>query len=420
MLACGCSTGAAHAGAAGGDASSSDAAAEESGSVDASPDAAGASDAAASDAPVVLPPDAAPPTAPPAAQYLGGPILSSPRIVTVTFQGDDAALVARLQAFDDAITSTPWWHSVSAEYCVEPAGAPCVGAGSGAGHAVLAAAASQYTDSVKGGDSTMRALLTGAVSSGTLPPPDPQGQTLYVVYLPAGTTVLLDGNASCAPSAFGSYHDVVSLAALDAGAPVSAAYAVVARCSSTEAATTAAASHEIVEAATDPSPEDAPAYQLTDMVWTAFGPEVADACAAVDTSLTTVESGFTVQRSWSNLSAAAGHDPCVPVPSGEAYFNVAPAQGAETLRLSVGASATVVLYPFADSPDAAPWQLTAVAASGSPLDLAVQPATVRAGAPAVLTVTLASKPALGVDQLYGLVSQSQTDTHVWPMIVQAQ
>jgi hypothetical protein len=380
----------------------------------------GLSDAGEGEGESAAPLEAGPPTPVPTVQYLGGPILSSPSIVTVTFQGDDASLVGRFQQFDDTITSTAWWKAVSSEYCVQPAGSPCVGPGTGGGHVVLPTAASGYTDSIKGGDSTIRALITASVAAGSLPAPD--AQTLYVLYLPAGTTVLLDGYASCAPSSFASYHDIVGVTPPDAGpgATTNVAYAVVPRCSSAEAAMTVAASHEIVEAATDPSPENDPAFQLTDMVWTAFGPEVADVCAAVDVSLVTTDSSFSVQRSWSNASATAGHDPCVPIDPGEVYFNVAPEQGTETVALAVGQSATVILYPFADGPASTSWQLSAVASSGSPLGFSVQPATVTAGTRAILTVTLQSSPALGVDQLYGLISQSPTDTHVWPMIVQAK
>jgi hypothetical protein len=353
----------------------------------------------------------------PTVRNLGGRILASPRVVTVTFPGDDAALVARLQLFDDTITSTAWWHAVSSEYCAA-GGAPCIGPGAGGGHVVMpAAAASEYTDSIKGGDSTLRALLASSVASGVLPAPD--AQTLYVVYVPSATRVLLDGNASCAPASFTGYHDALVVAPPDGGAPVEVAYAIVARCSSTETATTLQASHEIVEAATDPSPEDAPAFQITDQAWTAFGPEVADVCAAADTDLGATESGFAVQRSWSNASAAAGHDPCVPLPAGEVYFNVAPAQGAETMALGVGESATIALYPFADDAGAA-WQVSAVAANGSPLGFQLAPSTGTPGAILALTVTLQSKPALGVEQLYGVVSQSATATHAWPMIVQAK
>jgi hypothetical protein len=360
--------------------------------------------------------EAGPPMPPPVVTYLGGPILTSPKVVTMTFAGDDPALVARLQLFDDTIASTPWWTAVSSEYCTK-AGGPCVGPGAGGGHVVLPAAAPGYTDSIKGGDSTLRALLQSSVAAGALPALD--AQTLLVLYLPAGSSVLLDGNASCQPASFASYHDEVALTPPDGGPPTAVAYAVIGRCSSTEAAATLAASHEIVESATDPSPEEAPAFQLTDQVWTAFGQEVADACAAVDTRLTAQESTFAVQRSWSNASAAAGHDPCVPVSAGESYFNAAPAQGTETLPLSVGESASIALYPTADGA-MGPWQLGAVAASGSPLGFTVQPSTVSSGTRAVLTVTLLSQPALGVDQLYGIVSQTATDTHVWPMIVQAK
>jgi hypothetical protein len=385
----------------------------DGGGVDASPEAGGEGAAGV--------PEAAPPTPMPAVQYLGGPILSSPEIVTITFQGDDTSLVADLEAFDDTITSTVWWKTVSSEYCAQPPGSsasPCVGPGRGAGHVVLPTAASQYTDSLKGGDSSIRALLTAGVASGAIPPPD--AQTLYVVYFPVGTTVLLDGNASCAPSSFASYHDNLGVTPPDAGAAsIDVAYAIVPRCSSTEDATTVAASHEIVEAATDPSPENAPAFELTDQVWTAFGPDVADACAAVDADLVTQESGYAVQRSWSNASALAGHDPCVPIPTGEVYFNVAPAEGAETITLSVGQSAAIALYPTSDGPLSS-WQVSAVAASGSPLAFSIDPPTVSAGTRTTLTVTLSAQPELGVDQLYGLVSQSTTGTHVWPMIVQAQ
>lgn len=386
--------------------------ADGGGDAGSAPDAAG--DAPPADAP--FPADAAPPAATPAVRYLGGPILSAPTIVTVVFANDDPTLAARLAQFDDVITSTPWWSAVTAGYCVQPGGTPCVGPGAGAGHVTLPAADAAYTDSLRGGESTVRALLSGRVADGTLPAPD--AQTLYVLYLPEGSRILLDGITGCAPSSFSGYHDRLAVTPPDAGAAIGAAYAVVARCSSTEAATTLQASHEIVEAATDPSPEDAPAFQMTDPAWTAFGPEVADVCAAVDADITTSESGFAVQRSWSNASAAAGHDPCVPAPA-QPYFNVAPAQGTGTLTLAVGDSADVPLYPVADGPLAA-WQVSGVAANGSPLLFSVQPATVTAGSHAVLTVTLASQPSLGVDQLYGIVSQSGQTLHVWPMIVRAK
>jgi hypothetical protein len=283
---------------------------------------------------------------------------------------------------------------------------------------VLGAAASQsYTDSIRGGDSTVRQLLASSVASGAIPAPD--AQTLYVVYFPAGTIVVLDGIASCSTAGFAGYHDTMTVPSADGGTAIGLSYAVIARCSSTEAATTLAASHEIVEAATDPSPENAPAFEMTDPAWTAFGADVADVCAAVDSSLTAQESGFAVQRSWSNASASAGHDPCVPPLPGEVYFNVAPAAGLESVTLSVGQTVTIPLFPFADGPTA-PWQLVAQDTNGSSsIVLSLSQPTAAAGSPLALTVRLESMPAYGPDELYGLVSQSGGDAHVWPMLVHA-
>jgi hypothetical protein len=359
--------------------------------------------------------EAGPPTPTPTLTYLGGPVLSAPEIVTVTFANDDPVLVARLQQFGDTITSTAWWRAVSSEYCVQPAGAPCVGPGAGRGHVALpTAAASAYTDSGRGGDSTIRQLLQAGVADGTLPAPD--AQTVYVLYFPAATLVRIDGNQACTPGGLSGFHDTLSFVRPDAGAAVDAAYVVVPRCSSTEQATTVIASHEIVEAATDPSPENAPSYQMTDPAWQAFGSEAGDVCAMVDGAFTTEESGFAVQRTWSNASAAAGHDPCVPAPPGQVYFNVAPEQGTSRIALAVGQSATITVYPFADGPTS-PWPLLANDTSGTPLTLTLSSATATPGAPVTLTVLLASKPPFGGDLLYGLVSQSGLATHAWPLLV---
>lgn len=353
----------------------------------------------------------APPTPLPQLSDLGGPKLTAPRIVTVSFTGDDANLVASLQGFDDAVTTTAWWTAVASEYGVGP--------GAGAGHVVLPMqAASAYTDSVHGGDSTVRQLIETAVSDGTLPPPD--AQTLYALYFPAGTIVRLDGISACAPPGTTGWHDVVSVSPPDAGAPVDVAYAVLPRCASDPGAMTEAASHEIVESATDPSPENAPAIQMTDPAWLAFGAEVADVCVAIDTNLSTTDSGYVLQRSWSNASARAGHDPCVPRPAGSVYFDMSPATGSEELTLGVGESASFALYAIADG-DAGPWQVQALATNGSTsLALSLDRTTVHAGETALLTVTLTSPPTLGPTELYGVVSQSASDTHLWPMLVQAR
>ncbi|HTQ41949.1 MAG TPA: hypothetical protein VMI75_04260 [Polyangiaceae bacterium] len=364
---------------------------------------------AASEAPVDA--DTAPPMPMPLVTDLGGPKLTAVRVVTVSFSNDDPNLVASLQSFDDAITSTAWWSAVASEYGV--------GAGAGGGHVVLPmAASSAYTDSVRGGDSSVRQLIQSSVASGALPAPD--AQTLYVLFFPSGSILRLDGISACAPPGGTGWHDAVTVTPPEAGPAVDVAYAVLPRCQSDLAAMTLAASHEIVESATDPSPENAPAVQMTDPAWLAFGPEVADVCIAVDTNLTTTDSGFSVQRSWSNASAKAGHDPCVPTLAGTAYFNVAPATGTEELTLAVGESASFALYAESDA-DAGPWQVQPVVTNGSSsLGVTVDRSTVRAGDHAIATVTLQSPPTLGATELYGFVSEANGATYVRPMLVQAR
>src|SRR5688572_32387528 len=83
-----------------------------------------AGDAALSDASARKgPPPAPPPTdaldggviarSLPRIQYRGGPVLRHPRIVTITFPGEDAATAAHVARFGEAITKTAWWKAVT-------------------------------------------------------------------------------------------------------------------------------------------------------------------------------------------------------------------------------------------------------------------------------------------------------------------
>jgi hypothetical protein len=89
---------------------------------------------------------------------------------------------------------------------------------------------------------------------------------------------------------------------------------------------TLSASHELAEAATDPHPEtDRAFYLFSNDAWLGAlsygGGENGDMCTyLLDPSY--LESGFyTVQRIWSNMAAAASHNPCQPWD--KAYFGAA-------------------------------------------------------------------------------------------------
>ena len=97
---------------------------------------------------------------------------------------------------------------------------------------------------------------------------------------------------------------------------------------------TGALSHEWIESSTDPYPVtnngDDSAYAQVDAnhtVWLVLGGglEAGDLCVGeYNAFFKPADLGVTVQRTWSNQLALAGHDPCAPDLPGVAYFNSAP------------------------------------------------------------------------------------------------
>ncbi len=357
----------------------------------------------------------------PIIDYNGGRILKSIHIVTVTF-GDDA-LASTLNDFGDKITASTWWDTISAQYC-DKSGA-CVGRGTSGDHRIITAPiASSYKDTSDGTPSTLQTAIAGWVADGSLPPPTPD--TLYAFYFPASTNLTLDGDVGC--QVWGAYHNSMMLtppAGADAGTAGETAYAVMPRCMGGLKELTVAASHEFTEAATDPIVGQE-AYYMNDPLWGALGGgEDGDLCVdSTGGDDTYLEGAYTVQRIWSIPSAASGHDPCVPIPPGEVYFNAAPIKGSEQISLAVGESATYEVDAFSDAP-MADWDIHATdfaKLSGNPTNLSFSfdRTTVHNGSKPHVTVTLDSKPSGSPYALYGIVSKSGTTTHFWPAVIIAK
>jgi hypothetical protein len=360
----------------------------------------------------------------------GGPTLVNSQLVTVTFQGDP--LAQALNDFSDAMPGSTWWTQVSQDYGV--------GTLTSAAHVtIMQAAAGSYSDSTIGAASTITQMIQQQVTDGLLPPPTPQ--TIYLEYLPPNTMVSLDGQSSCVNGGFAGYHKSTSVTPKGGGAAVDASYAIIVRCNppvpqlmmTEQAYMTISGSHELIEAATDAKPiSQGFAWIMNDLGWGIFGPEVADLCADV---LGTGqdqwnEGNFTFQRSWSNSSAAAGKDPCVPIPQGAVYFNAAPQMSVVTL--GVGGSQTVELDAFSTA-DMAAWQLKALdvgaatASTASTLSLTVDKPTVKNGDAAHLTIKLnAAIPAYPgnfpakTTVVYVVSLVDLTNAHFWPIVVQQQ
>ncbi len=337
----------------------------------------------------------------PIVNYNGGRLLTSVKVISVSFAGDDSTLIGRLQDFDDTITSTPWWQASTAEYCEQPNG-PCIGPGTGGGHYVLnETAAASYADHENGMNSTIVQFIQAHITAGTIPPPD--DQTIYMLFFPSGTNITLDGESSC--SSFGAYHYAAKFAVGDAGTLVDGAYAVEPRCNYGETFLTQAASHELIEAATDTDFETG--YLMEDDSFCRYGCEVGDLCdhpwgAVYDTmTLSSYDGGapYTLQRGWSNDSALAGHDPCVIPPSDHPFFDTAVESGKQIIYLSVGQSETIELDGFSDGA-MSDWNIAAIDESNpifgtSPvLSFSFDKTTMNNAQVAHVTITMTAKPQL--------------------------
>jgi hypothetical protein len=424
-----------------------------------SPDAGGAGDDVASEAgPEAATGDAGKEAAPeppddgpwPAAHYPlplmvneGGSVMAAPKIVTVTFAGNPD--VTALQTFDDTFAEgTPWWKAVTAGYNIGPATA--------GGHYVLPDTVSNT--SLDDDQGQVGLLVTTAIGSGALPQPD--ANTVFVLFFPSTTTLTVQGGQGC--SSFGAYHNTVDLPT-EAGM-LQLVYAVIANCpaqGSTDqsmASTTDDVSHELIEAATDPG------VGVGNITWygynnawfrlpTAPGSapmpgqgEVADVCQS-SRSITDAM-GNVLARSWVNAAAVASSDPCQPELAGEIFYSVAVPTTTEKqapypdsdgyIVVPRGTTATVdsVIFSEAKLPNdvqvsvgiRAQGSQTLNPAIATGITTSVTPTSGHNGVHVTLTIQVASNATAGD---YGSTTKvavraalSSTDHHDWPFIIRVK
>ena len=386
--------------------------------------------------------------------YQGGPLLSAPNVVTVTFAND--TLASQVGDLGASLTSSAWWNIVRPTYCAGDGGI-CVGDGPRGSSVVLPGSpASSYTDSDQGQASTLQQLLSAAFAAGTLP--KPEANDVFVIYFPVApvdggttpqTTVTLGGMPSCMEGGFDGYHNFMAVN----GQQVP--YAVVMECPPLEPMfptvptidllqnTTITTSHEVFESSSDPIPTTgfALALDLSDLNnlgWADIvGVEGADLCVdpfGLEQDETS-DGTYTVQRIWSNSRAAAGIDPCLPVPAGEAYFNTAP-RGSSFYVVDVGGSVTFEVDAWSSGP-IGDWTLTpqdwSASTTMSYLAFSIPGAEETQGGPQIqvhdgsrieVTVTLLADPgSLPTEEADGsIVSISgdlanPTAAHYWPFVV---
>jgi hypothetical protein len=269
----------------------------------------------------------------------GGPILTSPQLVTVTFTG--YAYEADVVAFGSWVASSDWLTAVGAQYGV--------GLGAAVASVVLGDALPASVMSVD-----VEQLLRARIADGTLPtPPGASSDYVYVVYYPSTTKTYVDAFATSCTGWHGAFDLAVD------GGTFEVPYATIStgcdyrpQGQSEQQDVEQEASHEIIEAATDPFPMT-PAYVIGDPAspWHYLDGEIADLCV----SKSIIDSGFQVQRVWSNVAAALGNaDPCEPNPMNEPYVGTS----AAVISLPAGQSTTITVEGWSSAPTPA-WVVAA-------------------------------------------------------------
>ena len=257
------------------------------------------------------------PPAPPQVQRGTGGILTAPHVIPVFFNGDK--MQSQLYTFiQNYITRSISWQ-VMKEYGI--------GFGTVAPVTVL-----QQSLPAAMTDKDVQTFLGARVQDGSLVP---DAQSVVVMYFPASVTISNNGEMSCKD--FAGYHGD---ATLPSGTHL--AYAVIPRCnqSATQpeplSSLTFATSHELAEAATDPT---IVSYNDLNDPYTLWqlnlgGSEVGDLCQNLaDTAVNETGIGI-IARVWSNTAMAAYNNPCQPAAPGPAFFSIPMHTQLQTVQLN--------------------------------------------------------------------------------------
>jgi hypothetical protein len=340
----------------------------------------------------------------------GGPRLEHPALVTITFAGD-----TRQSDFEDYaqwLVGSSWLTTVGGEYGI--------GSGTIAGAVQLTASAPTTPQT----SADVEALLATGIMNGTIPQPaGGLSEALFLVYYPSTTsitTTFAGGVTAVSCTDWAAYHGEAHMLGLDFS------YAVMANCNSTGPMLSAeqeiemAASHEIIEAATDAFPITQPAYQLVadpSSAWYSFFQfevEIGDLCEIP--AIAATETGHVAQRIWSNAAAAAGDDPCVPADPTMPYYNTSATPNA-TAHAAPGATVDFQLQGWSVAP-VADWTLLTDVLGSLAATTSVSPMTMNNGGTATLHVTVPANAVAGTSARIILWSErSSVDYHSWELDV---
>lgn len=350
----------------------------------------------------------------------GGPIFAAVQLVVVTFDSDPDQKA--FEAYSSWLVQSSWFQTVGQQYGVGP------GTSTNA----------ELADPPPPSDpNDAEEFLTLELKAQNLPPPGPQ--TLYLVYFPQSAS-------SCAGAP--GYH--TSFADKPVGTVV---FAVTQYCPTGDLTGLQAeeleASHELIEATTDPlydptasAPTSTAGYQILDPTnpFFALGGAVAELCMVPGCPACPVPpvvdpaTGYLTARVWSNAAAAADdQQPCNPSWT-QGYFNVSPSPNTPQV-VAAGASVTFSLTGWSAEQTTPPWTIE-VAPSGQGFvpGLSFTEDTIQSGQTVALTVTVPAGTPSGTQAVVYVYSGSgpmpldggealdggSPYVGYWPLVVAAQ
>ena len=125
----------------------------------------------------------------PQAQTHGGKVIKTPKVLPVLFAGDP--MIGKIGDFHSQLATSTYWKTIASEY--------------GIGDITpLAPVILEEAPPTQATDDDVKAWLTNKLQNDTvLGAAD--SDTLYALYYPSGTTIMLDGQRSC--RSFGGYHN---------------------------------------------------------------------------------------------------------------------------------------------------------------------------------------------------------------------
>jgi hypothetical protein len=242
--------------------------------------------------------------------YYGGPVLASPRVITVFWGASvNAQLQRDLGSFYSATVNSNHmdWLDQYATFGKAVDGRQGtnqhIARGSYGGEYVITPVHTKKTID----DVDILAEIELQVANNVLPKAD--NNTLYMIHFPAGVTITVEGAKSC--QGFCAYHNghvSKSMGNVFFGVmPDLSSGACSFGCGFGDAfdSTTAISSHELVEAVTDPfpTPGNKPAYP---QAWNSSGgEEIADLCSYGNATLHAASGkNYKISQEWDNKSAS--------------------------------------------------------------------------------------------------------------------